>query len=63
MLGIDEALSRLGISKSKLYALAKTEPLLRPVSVGGRSVRWPSDRVDAYIQRLIDQADAQGSLQ
>lgn len=59
LLDCPETTRILGVSRSKLYELAKTEPLLRPVCVGGRSVRWVSDRVEAYMARLVEEADQQ----
>jgi prophage regulatory protein len=47
-----------GLKKSSLYALAKDEPLLRPVRITARAVAWPESRVHAFIAKVIAQSDA-----
>lgn len=55
-----EVQSLTGLGKSSLYAKLKTEPLLRPVQISGRSVAWPQSRVSAWIEKVkaADQAEA-----
>jgi prophage regulatory protein len=62
LLRIAEVEARLGLKKSSIYAYAATEPLLRPIRLTARSVAWPESRIDAYIQKLIDQAEQQAAL-
>lgn len=57
LLRIDQVEARVGFRKSKIYALAKDEPLLRPVRISARCVAWPESRIDAYIAQVIAQAD------
>lgn len=57
LLRIDQVEARVGFRKSKIYALAKDEPLLRPVRISARCVAWPESRIDAFIAKVIAQAD------
>lgn len=57
LLRMDQVELRLGMKKSKIYALAKEDPLLRPVRISARCVAWPESRIDAFIAKVIAQAD------
>lgn len=57
LLRIDQVEVRVGFRKSKIYALAKEEPLLRPVLISARCVAWPESRIDAYIAKVIARSD------
>lgn len=57
LLRIDQVEARVGFRKSKIYALAKDEPLLRPVRISARCVAWPESRIEAFIAKVIAQAD------
>jgi prophage regulatory protein len=62
LLRIDQVEARVGFRKSKIYALAKEEPLLRPVLISARCVAWPESRIDAYIAKVIARSDAGADL-
>lgn len=62
LLRVDQVEKRTGFKKSKLYAMAKEEPLLRPVRISSRCVAWPESRIDAFIAKVIARADAQAGL-
>jgi predicted DNA-binding transcriptional regulator AlpA len=49
--------ARVGFRKSKIYALAKDEPLLRPVRISARCVAWPESRIEAFIAKVIARSD------
>lgn len=62
LLRIDQVEARVGFRKSKIYALTKEEPLLRPVQISSRCVAWPESRIDAYIAKVIARSDADADL-
>lgn len=57
LLRIDQVEARVGFRKSKIYALAKDEPLLRPVRISARCVAWPESRIEAFIAKVIARSD------
>lgn len=52
----DEVLKKVGISKSTLYKLIKTDGFPEQVPVGG-SVAWVESEVDAWIRARIDRRE------
>ena len=62
LLRSDQVEARVGFRKSKIYALAKEEPLLRPVQISSRCVAWPESRIDAFIAKVIARSDADAGL-
>lgn len=58
LLRIDQVEARVGFRKSKIYALAKDEQLLRPVRISARCVAWPESRIEAFIAKVIAQSDS-----
>jgi predicted DNA-binding transcriptional regulator AlpA len=54
-----EAMRLLGIGHSKFWADFVSTGRLRAVRLGPRSVAYPSDEIEALIEELIAQRDAQ----
>lgn len=55
LLPCPEVLDRIGLKKSRLYALIRENNFPEPIKVGSRSL-WPSNQVDAWIAERIAQA-------
>ena len=47
---------RTGYSRSTLYLLIQRGEFPRPIALGRRSVAWPSDEIDRWIQDRIAQS-------
>lgn len=55
-----KVLERTGHGKTTLYELIKQGLFVPPVNIGGRSVAWPDDEVDAIIDaRIAGKSDAE----
>lgn len=59
LLKVNDVSERLNICRNQVYKLMSSGDL--PVVKIGRSTRIPSTAVDAYVQRLV--ADAEAALQ
>lgn len=44
---------RVGLSRSQIYALARTGDFPRPVPLGVRAVGWLSTEIDAWLAARI----------
>lgn len=54
LLRIDAVMARTGLrSKSSVYLAMEKYGLPRPVKLGARSVAWPSDSIDTWIEERI----------
>lgn len=44
---------RTGLARSTIYQLISEGRFPRPVRLGGRSVGWPEEEIDAWLQERI----------
>lgn len=56
LLKLSDACARLGVGRSKFYAMMAEGAVSRPVKLGGAS-RWPEADIDTAIARLIAARD------
>lgn len=54
LLRLEDVCARVGLSRSQVYHLAALGELPRPRKVGGRSSRWVSTEIDAYVESVRD---------
>ena len=61
---LPELIKRIGLSRSSIYARINTDPTFpQPLSLGGRSVGWISEEVDAWLEnRAADRTSRKGLL-
>jgi prophage regulatory protein len=60
LLRLPRVLDRYGSGKSKFYQLIKEGLFTPPIDIGGRSVAWPDNEVDAIISaRIAGKSDAE----
>ena len=52
LLTIGEVCARVGVSRTTIYARMNERQFPAPIKIGTKSVRWRSDEIDAYIDRL-----------
>ena len=52
LLTIREVCARVGVSRTTIYARMNERQFPAPIKIGAKSVRWRSDEIDAYIDRL-----------
>lgn len=52
LLSIREVCARVGVSRTTVYARMAERQFPTPVKVGVKSVRWRSDEIDSYIDRI-----------
>ncbi|WP_407910031.1 helix-turn-helix transcriptional regulator [Lysobacter claricitrinus] len=52
LLTLAEVQRRAGLSKTQVWRLARRGAFPAPIHVG-RSARWPSDRIDAWVGAVI----------
>ena len=52
LLTIREVCARDGVSRTTIYARMNERQFPAPIKIGTKSVRWRSDEIDAYIDRL-----------
>ncbi len=52
LLTIREVCARVGVSRTTIYARMNERQFPAPIKIGTKSVRWRSDEIDAYIDRL-----------
>ena len=52
LLTIREVCARVGVSRTTIYARMNERQFPAPIKTGTKSVRWRSDEIDAYIDRL-----------
>ena len=57
LLKLHDVVYLTGLRRTTIYKKLKLEEFPRPVSLGGRSVAWVSDEVDAWIQARIAARD------
>ncbi|MGB0733316.1 MAG: helix-turn-helix transcriptional regulator [Pontibacterium sp.] len=50
-----------GLARSTIYARMEQGTFPRPVSLGGRSVAWRSDEINAWIEERINLSDLSNS--
>lgn len=55
ILRLPEVKSRVGLSRSSIYARIAAHEFPAPVSLGARAVGWPSSSIDAWIGKRIAQ--------
>jgi prophage regulatory protein len=53
ILRIKQVLDLTGLSRSTIYLRVKEGKFPQPITLGPRSVGWPSPAVDAWIQQTI----------
>ena len=53
LLRVHEVMARTGLSRSELYRREALSQFPRRVSLGARSVGWPSDEVQDWIEARI----------
>jgi prophage regulatory protein len=52
LLPLPQVEKRTGIKHSKIYTLIASGQFPTPVRLGKRSVRWRSDAIDSWIERI-----------
>ena len=57
LLRINEVMARVGLSTPTIYRRIRAGEFPKPISIGTSS-RWPSDRIDAWIDQQIARSDA-----
>ena len=50
--------ARTGLSRSSIYQAILDGTFPKPVKLGPKSVAWPSNEIDAWIQARIDASRA-----
>lgn len=55
LLRLPQVLARVGLKTTRLYQLVGDGEFPAPVRIGERSVGWPEDEVEAWIQARIAQ--------
>lgn len=55
LLPLPKVEERVGIKKSKIYELIRTDNFPQPVRLGRRNVRWRSDDIQKWIDALTSQ--------
>jgi prophage regulatory protein len=63
ILRLPEVKQRTGLSRSTIYARIKSGHLSKPISLGGRAVRWLLSDVDAFIEFCINSSRPQKEAQ
>ncbi len=53
LLRLPQVQERTGLSRSSIYAAIKRSEFPAPVSLGRRSVGWPSNLIDQWIEDRI----------
>lgn len=56
ILRLPRVIERVGMRRSSIYAAVAAGTFPAPVKLGARSVGWPSDQVDRWIQERIAQS-------
>ena len=49
---LQEAIERLGISRSSLYRLIKANPRIKPITINNRIKGWRENDFEQFIQQL-----------
>jgi len=57
---LDEVTRTVGLGRSSVYKQMAAGTFPRSVCLGGRSVAWVSDEIDAWMQTRIDERDGEG---
>lgn len=53
LLRVRDVMSKTGLPKSTLYLMIKQERFPAPVKLSERSVAWPSDQIDHWVNNRI----------
>ncbi len=56
LLRLPEVLHRVGLSRSRLYALIQTGEFPNGVKLSERATAWPEADIDAWIERRISES-------
>lgn len=60
LLTVYELEEKLGLGKTKIYELIKTEPEFRPIRIG-QAIRFPANHINDWIERqVLEQSQAPG---
>ena len=54
ILRLPEVLTRIGLSKSTLYARIAENTFPKPINLGARAVGWLEDEIDAWLSQQIE---------
>ncbi len=54
LLRVRSVTEQTGLSRSSLYKEISTGDFPKPVKITAKAVAWPSDEVDAWIQKRIE---------
>lgn len=52
LLALKQVLERVSLSKSSIYRKMKEGTFPRPVSLGGKTVRWVAVDIEEWVSRL-----------
>lgn len=58
LMRIEEVCDMAGIGKTSVYKLIGEGVFPKPVNVYGRTVRWVSDEIEAWILERVEERDA-----
>lgn len=61
ILRLAEVRARVGLSRSEIYRREALGQFPRRVSLGARSVGWPSDEIQSWIEERIRASRARGN--
>lgn len=59
LMRLEEVCETAGIGKTFVYKQIAEGAFPKPVSIGGRAVRWVSDEIDAWIMERVEERDLQ----
>jgi hypothetical protein len=54
---VERAATRIGVGRTMMFSLMRTEPELRPIHIGRRTL-IPSAGIDAFLERKIRERDS-----